>query len=168
MVAVAVLAILTLINCMGVRSGSNVQSGLMLLKIGAIAALVLPGLWFALRPPQPPRRRRFDVTSRSVGAAMTPVMFSYGGWQTSSFVAGEMRNPQRDLARGLLLGVAGVILLYCAVGFRLRACARARGTGSIQNSGDGRHAAGTRRQRRELHRYRDRDLGAWVSSARAC
>ena len=46
---------------------------------------------------------------------MTPVMFSYGGWQTSSFVAGEMRNPQRDLGRGLLFGVAGVILLYCSV-----------------------------------------------------
>ena len=48
---------------------------------------------------------------------MTPVMFSYGGWQTSSFVAGEMRDPQRDLARGLLFGVAGVVLLYTAVAF---------------------------------------------------
>ena len=48
---------------------------------------------------------------------MTPVMFSYGGWQTSSFVAGEMKNPQRDLARGLLFGVAGVILLYCLDAF---------------------------------------------------
>ena len=46
-------------------------------------------------------------TFAAIGAALTPVMFSYGGWQTSSFVAGEMRNPQRDLARGLLLGVAG-------------------------------------------------------------
>jgi APA family basic amino acid/polyamine antiporter len=42
-------------------------------------------------------------------------MFSYGGWQTSSFVAGEMRDPGRDLARGLLLGVAAVVLLYTAV-----------------------------------------------------
>src|SRR3982751_3993445 len=46
-VAVAVLALLTLINCLGVRSGSNVQSGLMVLKIGAIAALVLAGLALA-------------------------------------------------------------------------------------------------------------------------
>jgi len=44
-------------------------------------------------------------------------MFSYGGWQTSSFVAGEMRNPGRDLARGLVLGVIGVIILYTAVAF---------------------------------------------------
>jgi APA family basic amino acid/polyamine antiporter len=118
-VAVAVLALLTLINCMGVRSGSNVQSGLMLLKILAIAALVLAGFLFA--PAIAPRPQPVAIGSLStiaaIGAAMTPVMFSYGGWQTSSFVAGEMKNPQRDLARGLLLGVAGVILLYCLVAF---------------------------------------------------
>jgi APA family basic amino acid/polyamine antiporter len=44
-------------------------------------------------------------------------MFAYGGWQTSSFVAGAMRDPRRDLARGLLLGVTGVVLLYGAVAF---------------------------------------------------
>ncbi|HVF36586.1 MAG TPA: amino acid permease, partial [Sphingomicrobium sp.] len=53
----------------------------------------------------------------AIGAAMTPVMFAYGGWQTSSFVAAEMRDPRRDLARGLLLGVAGVVVAYTAVAF---------------------------------------------------
>ena len=53
----------------------------------------------------------------AIGAAMTPVMFAYGGWQTASFVAGEMREPRRDLARGLLIGVCGVVLLYLAVNF---------------------------------------------------
>src|SRR5690349_14758126 len=118
-VAVAVLALLTLINCLGVRSGSNVQSGLMILKILAIAVLVLAGLWFlpASIPQSHSAIAQSGSTLAAVGAAMTPVMFSYGGWQTSSFVAGEMRNPQRDLARGLLFGVAGVILLYTAVAF---------------------------------------------------
>jgi APA family basic amino acid/polyamine antiporter len=118
-VAVAVLALLTLINCLGVRSGSNVQSALMLLKIGAIAVLVLVGFWLAPLSVAhaPPASAGSISTLAAVGAAMTPVMFSYGGWQTSSFVAGEMKNPQRDLARGLVLGVAGVILLYCAVAF---------------------------------------------------
>ena len=46
---------------------------------------------------------------------MVPVLFAYGGWQTSSFVSGEMKNPTRDLPRGLLIGVAGVILLYLGV-----------------------------------------------------
>jgi len=132
-VAVSVLAILTLINCLGVRSGSNVQNGLMVLKILAIGALVLIGLLFApavtaqLHPPGPSSAS----TLAAVGAAMTPVMFSYGGWQTSSFVAGEMRNPQRDLARGLLFGVAGVVLLYTAVAF---VCVHALGPGGLAAS----------------------------------
>jgi APA family basic amino acid/polyamine antiporter len=63
-------------------------------------------------------------TLGTIGAALTPVMFAYGGWQTASFVAAEMRDPRRDLARGLLLGVIGVILLYTGVAF---ACVYALG-----------------------------------------
>jgi APA family basic amino acid/polyamine antiporter len=51
----------------------------------------------------------------ALGAAMVPVLFAYGGWQTASFVSGELRNPRRDLPRGLLIGVVGVVLLYLAV-----------------------------------------------------
>jgi APA family basic amino acid/polyamine antiporter len=132
-VAVAVLALLTLINCMGVRSGSNVQSGLMLLKIGAIAVLVIAGVWLApASPPQPQSLSSGSVsTLAAIGAAMTPVMFSYGGWQTASFVAGEMRNPQRDLARGLLFGVVGVVLLYTLVAF---VCVHALGPAGLAAS----------------------------------
>jgi len=118
-VAVTVLALLTAINCFGVRSGSNVQSGLMLLKIGAIAGLVLAGLTLAPTSNGEPGPEYSGSLSTfaAIGAAMTPVMFSYGGWQTASFVAGEMRNPGRDLGRGLLFGVAGVVLLYTLVAF---------------------------------------------------
>lgn len=131
-IAVGVLALLTLINCMGVRSGSNVQSGLMVLKILAIAVLVIVGI--AIAPAAAPTEGAQAApvsTLAAIGAAMTPVMFSYGGWQTSSFVAGEMRNPQRDLARGLLLGVAGVVLLYTAVAF---VCVHALGPAGLGSS----------------------------------
>src|SRR2546423_1516505 len=59
-----------------------------------------------------------------MGGALPPVMFAYGGWQPASFVSGEMREPRRDLPRGLLIGVCGVILLYTLVNF---ACLRALG-----------------------------------------
>ena len=131
--AVTVLALLTLINCMGVRSGSNVQSGLMVLKILSILALVLAGVWLAPASAAAPQVAASNSVSTlaAIGAAMTPVMFSYGGWQTSSFVAGEMRNPQRDLARGLLLGVAGVVLLYTLVAF---VCVHALGPAGLAAS----------------------------------
>src|SRR5581483_9512141 len=110
--AAAVLAVLTIVNCFGVRAGSNVQSALMLLKIAAIAALVGAGVFLA---PHTAVDIRSEDSVASFGAAMTPVLFAYGGWQTSSFCAGEMKNSQRDLPRALLIGVLGVIALYVAV-----------------------------------------------------
>jgi len=126
-IAAVVLLILTGINCLGARAGSNVQSALMLLKIGAIAALVILG--FALgggslkSGPLVAQPASFGLL-RSIGAAMVPIAFTYGGWQTATFVAGEMRNAQRDLSRGLLLGVAAVVGLYLAVNL---ACLRVLG-----------------------------------------
>ena len=117
-VAAIVIALLTAINCWGVKAGSNVQSLLMVLKILAIVALVLCGLLLA-GPQQGPPPAAEPMAPlgllAGMGAALTAVMFSYGGWQTSSFVAGEMRDPRRDLVRGLLFGVIGVVVLYTAV-----------------------------------------------------
>jgi APA family basic amino acid/polyamine antiporter len=119
-VAAGALALLTAINCLGVRAGSNVQSLLTVLKILAIVALVAVGLLLAgpYHGPVPvPPPVAGPGTLATIGAALTPVMFAYGGWQTASFVAGEMRDPRRDLARGLLFGVLGVVLLYTGVAF---------------------------------------------------
>jgi APA family basic amino acid/polyamine antiporter len=120
LVAALTLAVLTAINCLGVRAGSNVQSALMVMKILAIAGLVAAGFAFAPMHPATEAAQALDQPVSlgliaALGAAMTPVMFAFGGWQTTSFVAAEMRDPRRHLARGLLLGVAGVVLLYTAV-----------------------------------------------------
>jgi APA family basic amino acid/polyamine antiporter len=119
-IAAATLLGLTAINCFGVRAGSNVQSVLMLLKAGAIAAMVLVGIVWgggAVHPlPLLDQPVSFGL-GRAIGAAMIPVVFAYGGWQTASFVAGEMRDPRRDLSRGLMIGVIGVVLLYLSVNF---------------------------------------------------
>ncbi len=115
-VAVAALALLTAINCLGVRAGGTVQSVLMVLKIGAIVALVLCGLLLAPWFPAAAASAN-AIEPAGLLMALTPVMFAYGGWQTASFVAAEMRDPRRDLARGLLMGVIGVVILYTAVAF---------------------------------------------------
>jgi APA family basic amino acid/polyamine antiporter len=119
-IAAVVLLILTGINCLGARAGSNVQSTLMLLKIGALAALVIVG--FSLgggslkSGPLLAQPVSFGLL-KSIGSAMVPIAFAYGGWQTATFVAGEMRDARRDLSRGLLMGVAAVVGLYLAVNF---------------------------------------------------
>ncbi len=86
--AIALLA-LTGINCFGARAGSNVQSVLMLLKIGAIAALVIIGLAVGHSSPESEVLLGQPVSFgllKSIGAAMVPVAFAYGGWQTATFV----------------------------------------------------------------------------------
>src|SRR6266545_1195882 len=131
--AIAAVTLLTLtgINCLGARAGSNVQSGLMLLKIGAIAALVFIGFVVGHNSLKPEgvlgEPASFGVLKR-IGAAMVPIAFAYGGWQTATFVAAEMRDARRDLSRGLLLGVSGVVALYLAVNL---ACLRVLGPAGL-------------------------------------
>jgi len=55
---------------------------------------------------------------------MVPVLFAFGGWQTANFIGAEIKDPTRNLSRALLLGVAGVIVLYLGVNF---VCVRALG-----------------------------------------
>jgi APA family basic amino acid/polyamine antiporter len=134
-VAAGGIALLVVVNCLGVRAGSSVQSALMMLKILAVAALVVTGLAFVSPPVAATAPTGADGASPGLllafAAAMTPVMFSYGGWQTASFVSGEMRDPRRDLARGLVIGVLGVITLYLAVNL---ACLYALGADGLAQS----------------------------------
>jgi APA family basic amino acid/polyamine antiporter len=114
--ATAVLLVLTIINCFGVRSGSNTQTVLMLLKLVAIVMVItVPFLWSRGRVAPATAGGPPAATLAALAAAMTPVMFAYGGWQTASFISGELRRPQRDLAIGLLAGVVGVVAVYVGV-----------------------------------------------------
>ena len=131
--AIAAVTLLTLtgINCLGARAGSNVQSGLMLLKIGAIAALLFIGFVVGHNSLKPEgvlgEPASFGVLKR-IGAAIVPIAFAYGGWQTATFVAAEMRDARRDLSRGLLIGVGSVVALYLAVNL---ACLRVLGPAGL-------------------------------------
>ena len=120
-VAVGALALLTIINCLGVRAGSRVQATLTLIAIAAIAALEAIVFWrggpsqMSWSPVlhQPPTLH----LGIAFGAALTPVLFAYGGWQTSSFLGGEVRDAQKILPRALILGVLGVIAVYVSVNY---------------------------------------------------
>ena len=125
-IAVAVVLVFTVVNCLGVRAGGGVQSAFMLLRILAIAMIVACGARLIFWPPPDAahtawfplldRPLSFDLLT-VFGATMIPVLFAYGGFQTSNYVAGEIRNPRKNLPQALLLGVMGVILLYVAANF---------------------------------------------------
>ena len=126
LIAAIALAILTVINCLGVRAGSTVQNLFMVLKIAALLTLIICGLW-VITPAQSSSTGGIGAvaggfsfglnTLTVIGAAMVPVLFAYGGWQTSTFVASEIREPRKNLPRALLIGVAGVVFLYLAANF---------------------------------------------------
>ena len=133
-VACLVLLLLSAINCLGVRYGSTVQNLLMVLKIGAVVVLVVAGF----RAPPAATQISADAGqpwSASLivkfGAAVVPVLFAYGGWQTASFMTGEMRHPKRDLARALLLGVISVTAIYLSVNI---VCLRTLGPLGLANT----------------------------------
>jgi APA family basic amino acid/polyamine antiporter len=133
-IAAVTLGVLTLINCFGIRSGSNVQSALMLMKLAAIALLI--GVGWLVAGPATDEMMSVPVNNEGgaltgLAAAMVPVLFAYGGWQTATFVSGEMRNPRRDLPRGLFIGVAGVIILYLLVTY---ICLRVLGIAGLANT----------------------------------
>src|SRR5437867_4132993 len=91
--AAAAVAALTIVNGLGVRAGSAAQSVLMVLKICALAALIGAGLLYAGAVPSSSGAK---ASAGGLGAALVPVLFAYGGWQTACFVAGEMKEPRRD------------------------------------------------------------------------
>lgn len=113
MIAVSALAVLTMINCFGVRAGANVQNTFMVLKIVAIGALVTLG-WLALGKTPVVGAPAPHDSLPAFAAAMVPVLFAYGGWQTASFVSEEMKNPEIALPRAMLWGIIGVVILYLA------------------------------------------------------
>jgi basic amino acid/polyamine antiporter, APA family len=134
-IVVLTLVVLTVINCLGVKLGSRMQSILMLVKIVAIAALIAAGLLLVRSPhrllhPVLDRPPSLDLVT-AIGAAMVPVLFAYGGWQTSNFIAEEVKEPRKNLTRALIIGVAGVIVLYVGVNF---VCVRTLGPQDLANT----------------------------------
>ncbi len=121
LIGTVAVAVLILINCLGVRAGSGVQSLFMVLRIAGITLLIVCGGWFVWHGgpnvswrPILDRPVSFDLLT-VFGATMIPILFAYGGWQTSNFIASEIRDARKNLPRALLIGVIGVIVLYVSV-----------------------------------------------------
>jgi APA family basic amino acid/polyamine antiporter len=119
--AAGAIALLTLINVLGVKPGAITQNLFTLLKLAALASLILPLLGPVPVPVPVPHPVSLPVGhAGGVGmavplrfaAALVPVLFAYGGWQQTNYIAGELIDPARNLPRALVLGVCLVIAAY--------------------------------------------------------
>jgi APA family basic amino acid/polyamine antiporter len=115
----AVLLVLAYVNSRGVRWGANVQNGFTLLKAGSLLALVAAALITGRGTienlfPLAPEQMELDLFG-AVGFAMISVLFAYDGWHFVGFMAGEMRDPARNVPRSIFSGIVIMIALYAAV-----------------------------------------------------
>ena len=110
-VAVGAIVLLTGVNYLGVKPAAVTQNVFTVLKLGALAALISAGLLgvTSLNLPQPPPTSPVLV---SLGTALVPILFTYGGWQQTNFIAEEIIDPERNLPRALVLGVVVVVTVY--------------------------------------------------------
>ena len=105
---------MTLVHVRGVGPGRIVQNVLAAAKVTFLIMLVLLGFglgdgsWAHIEAPRP-------LGAGSWLLALVPVMFSYAGWNAASYVAEEIRNPERFVPRALALGTGAVVLLYVAL-----------------------------------------------------
>lgn len=124
--AVGAIVFHSAVNILGVRAGALTQNVFTLLRLGAIAALVVVGLSLSSSPatetvapcvgcaPLAAPVGALGV-ALAVGTALVPVLFAYGGWQQTNFVAEEIVAPERNLPRALVLGVLVVVAAYLLV-----------------------------------------------------
>jgi APA family basic amino acid/polyamine antiporter len=112
--AVGAILLLSAINYLGVRPGAMTQNVLTLLKLGALAVLIVAGLTAAPSPTafEPLAGSAGGGVVLAMGAALVPVLFAYGGWQQTNFIAEELIEPERNLPRALLAGVTIVVVVY--------------------------------------------------------
>ncbi|MEO5510500.1 MAG: amino acid permease [Longimicrobiales bacterium] len=112
--AIGAIALLSVVNYLGIKPGATTQNVFTLLKLAALALLIGVGLLFTPHVSAADSQPLVQTKSLGVaiGVALIPVLFSYGGWQQTNFVAEEMKDAERTLPRALLLGVAGVFLVY--------------------------------------------------------
>jgi APA family basic amino acid/polyamine antiporter len=119
--AAGAIALFAVVNVFGVELGAWTQNGFVLLKLGALALLIGGGLLLPAMTPVSAPAPCADCMAApagllaglgAVGAALVPVLFAYGGWQQSNFIAEEIIEPERSLPRALVLGVAIVVAAY--------------------------------------------------------
>ncbi len=113
--AAALIAVFTVTNIAGLRTGKRVQNVLTVAKVAALASLVALAAFAPQRAPEPLPAPRDSGLFARLAAAMLPVLFTIGGWQQGSFDAGAARNPRRDVPLGILGGVAVVVVTYLTV-----------------------------------------------------
>ena len=115
-VAAATIVILSITNVLGIKPGAMLQNALTVAKIVALTLLIVGGfmLWVRLGTPASVANAPAPSSSIVTGfaSAFVAVLFTIGGWQQMSMVAGEIRDPEKTIPRALFFGISIVVAIY--------------------------------------------------------
>ena len=115
LVAVGAIVFFTIVNCLGVALGGRVQSFLTIVKLLGIAVIVVGALTISPGANWSHLATHESVTVGGIsafGAAMMASLWAYNGWYLLPVCAGEVREPQRNVPRGLIIGMCAVLATY--------------------------------------------------------
>jgi len=115
--AIGSIVLLTVMNCFGVKLGARVQNGFTFLKLAILGLLAVPGLITGTLSNLISVGRSWPLSNWAgpFGLAMVAVLWSYDGWIEITYVASEVKNPQKNIPRSLLLSTALAVLIYIIV-----------------------------------------------------
>ena len=122
-VALVIIAVITYLNVTGLRTGATVQNVFTIAKVAALAILVI----LAVATGKGSASNLTPVVGLELGAegmrlglfaaiagAMSKALFSYDAWNSVTFAAEEVKDPERNLPRSLILGTLGITVIYCS------------------------------------------------------
>jgi APA family basic amino acid/polyamine antiporter len=119
LIAICIIVGFTFIHLKGLEMGARVQNYLTLLKIALLTGLIFFGFFSSngdMRYLFQGDTYRFDFSGwKQLGLSLMWIMFAYSGWNAATYIGSEIKNPQKNLPRSLLLGTSLVILLYALI-----------------------------------------------------
>ncbi len=117
--AALVVAALTLVNYAGIREGKATQNLFTVLEVGGLVTIVIAGLFVAPEPAAAAGAAGGQpwYMGAGIGSALVFVLFTYGGWNDAAYISAEVRHPERNMVRALLVSIGIVTLLYVLVNF---------------------------------------------------
>lgn len=117
--AIGAIAVLSVVNYLGVKPGSRVLNVFVVLKVAALAVLIGAAVFAGAHADWWSETRAVvagpSATLVAFGAAMVPILFTYGGWQNANYLGEEIDNPKRNLPIALIAGTVAVVLIYVTV-----------------------------------------------------
>lgn len=123
------------INLMGLKVSARTQNILMMIKIMMllvlVSALFIPSSYYSGKPYAPPADMEIMDWIKALGKALIAISFTYGGYQQTINFGNEVKNPSKNIPRGIFAGITVIILLYLLVNF---AYYKTLGFEGLQNS----------------------------------